>query len=218
MAGDANDTAESRRRGASRTRDRLLQPSAVATVRRILDGGRAAIKEYGYHGAGIDEIVRAAHVSRATFYLYFDGKAELLRALVIKSMDARNAVGPFPMLRGRTATRDVKRWLTAIAAVEEEHGAVWDAWRGELGNDVVLQLLDETRARQSTAQYVEAVRGAEGGSRHPPEIAALVIASLERHLFSYLPPTTPARRDRELDSVAALVVQAVTGRRARATG
>ena len=193
-----------------------MQPQAVEILGRILSGGREAINQHGYHGAGIDEIVRAARVSRATFYMYFDGKSDLLRALVIESMEALNDIGAFPTIRpGAPGARDVKRWLTSIAALESEYGGVWEAWRQEFGNDVVLHLLMQARLHQSSIRYADAVRSVPSGSRHRPEVAALMIGALQRNLFSYLPPTSAAARNRELDTVAALIVQAVTGRRVR---
>ena len=48
----------------------------------IIDGARRVFFRKGFDGASMDEIARAASVSKATIYVYFDSKADLFRALV----------------------------------------------------------------------------------------------------------------------------------------
>ncbi|WP_018386985.1 TetR/AcrR family transcriptional regulator [Ancylobacter sp. FA202] len=54
-----------------------------STKRRdIIDGARKVFFEKGFDGASMDEVARAAGVSKATIYVYFGGKEELFEALV----------------------------------------------------------------------------------------------------------------------------------------
>ena len=48
----------------------------------IIDGARRVFFRKGFDGASMDEIARAASVSKATIYVYFESKADLFRALV----------------------------------------------------------------------------------------------------------------------------------------
>ncbi len=48
----------------------------------IVDGARRVFFHKGFDGASMDEIARAASVSKATIYAYFDSKADLFRILV----------------------------------------------------------------------------------------------------------------------------------------
>lgn len=50
--------------------------------RDIIDGARRVFFERGFDGASMDEIARAAGVSKATIYVYFDSKEALFQALV----------------------------------------------------------------------------------------------------------------------------------------
>lgn len=52
------------------------------TRRKLLDAGEQTFGSRGYQFASIAEITQAAGVAQGTFYLYFDGKRELMRALV----------------------------------------------------------------------------------------------------------------------------------------
>lgn len=48
----------------------------------IIDGARRVFFHKGFNGASMDEIARAASVSKTTIYVYFESKANLFRALV----------------------------------------------------------------------------------------------------------------------------------------
>jgi len=48
----------------------------------IMEAARRLLVERGYHGVGLEEVARAAGVSRQAVYLHFGSKAELLVALV----------------------------------------------------------------------------------------------------------------------------------------
>jgi AcrR family transcriptional regulator len=49
---------------------------------RILEAARELLERRGYHGVGLEEIARAARVSRQAVYLHFGSKSHLLLALV----------------------------------------------------------------------------------------------------------------------------------------
>jgi AcrR family transcriptional regulator len=51
------------------------------TRQSIFDAALEVCGEKGYHAVTVDDIVKAAGVSRATFYLHFNSKAAVLRAL-----------------------------------------------------------------------------------------------------------------------------------------
>lgn len=50
--------------------------------REIIDGARKVFFEKGFDGASMDEVAKAAGVSKATIYVYFASKEELFEALV----------------------------------------------------------------------------------------------------------------------------------------
>ena len=52
------------------------------TRSRLVAAGEEVFGLRGYHDASIAEITQTAHVAQGTFYLYFDGKRELMRAVV----------------------------------------------------------------------------------------------------------------------------------------
>jgi len=58
--------------------------------RDIIDGARRVFFEKGFDGASMDEVAKAAGVSKATIYVYFSSKEELFEALVLNDR-ARSA-------------------------------------------------------------------------------------------------------------------------------
>ncbi|MDQ3396629.1 MAG: TetR/AcrR family transcriptional regulator, partial [Deinococcota bacterium] len=67
-----------------------LQPATArgeATRQKLLEAAELEFGERGFHGASVSSITRRAGVGQGTFYLYFQSKEEVLRALV-KGMGA----------------------------------------------------------------------------------------------------------------------------------
>src|ERR1700754_588849 len=50
--------------------------------RQILDGARKVFMDFGFDGASMGEIARAASVSKGTLYVYFADKSRLFEAIV----------------------------------------------------------------------------------------------------------------------------------------
>ena len=53
-----------------------------AKRRQIMDGARAVFLSDGFDGASMNDIARAAGVSKGTLYAYFDSKEQLFEALI----------------------------------------------------------------------------------------------------------------------------------------
>jgi AcrR family transcriptional regulator len=64
---------------------RSLRETQKELTREVLvDAAREAFEDKGYVEVTVDDIVQRAGASRATFYVYFDGKASILRAVLRK--------------------------------------------------------------------------------------------------------------------------------------
>ena len=63
--------------------EREAQPGDGGAKRRqVMDGARAAFLSAGFDGASMNDIARAAGVSKGTLYAYFDSKEQLFEALI----------------------------------------------------------------------------------------------------------------------------------------
>jgi AcrR family transcriptional regulator len=68
----------------ARTPEKADSPEILDTAKRrqILEGARRVFFERGYEAASMNDITRAAGVSKGTIYAYFSGKEQLFEALV----------------------------------------------------------------------------------------------------------------------------------------
>ena len=81
-----------------------------AKRRQIVDGARAVFLAQGFDAASMNDIARAAGVSKGTLYVYFKHKEELFEAIVERECDAQ-AEGIFDF---NPADHDVEAVLTRL--------------------------------------------------------------------------------------------------------
>lgn len=87
-------TAVSRTRAGLETQGRLGAGENPAKRDQILDGAKQVFAANGYDGASMNDITRAAGVSKGTIYVYFNNKEELFAALIQRERErVFNAVG-----------------------------------------------------------------------------------------------------------------------------
>jgi AcrR family transcriptional regulator len=58
------------------------RPDGGAKRRQIMDGARAVFFSAGFDGASMNDIAKAANVSKGTLYAYFDSKEELFKEII----------------------------------------------------------------------------------------------------------------------------------------
>jgi len=68
-----------------------------ATRQRILDAATEVFSEKGYHGAAVDDIVKASQTSKGSFYFHFPSKQDIFfslvdRFIVAMARSAENAI------------------------------------------------------------------------------------------------------------------------------
>ncbi|WP_084713512.1 TetR/AcrR family transcriptional regulator [Streptacidiphilus rugosus] len=90
------------------------------TRKRLLDAVREVLEETDYAAATVDEIVRRAGTSRATFYIHFRSKAEAAAALLDRVTPSdRGIYATLP--KALTSPASLRRWLAASLAWYESH-------------------------------------------------------------------------------------------------
>ncbi|WP_018179034.1 TetR/AcrR family transcriptional regulator [Jongsikchunia kroppenstedtii] len=116
-------TPSARRRGA------LREEQKRATRSRLIEAARIQFATRGYAAVTIDDIASDVGCSRATFYLHFPGKVDILRA--VSENDVQSAVEFYATLDAVLATgsRDAfARWLTDATAWFDTHKDMLAAW------------------------------------------------------------------------------------------
>src|SRR3970282_549251 len=103
-----------RREGRSMPRD------ASETKQRILDAAKAQVLERGFAATSVDDIQRAAGISRGTFFYHFPSKDDLARALIERHAEEDHELTESLMARAeKLATDPLQQALVFLALPEE---------------------------------------------------------------------------------------------------
>jgi AcrR family transcriptional regulator len=87
-AGAGRRAGSERQTGSERKSDR--------TRRRVLSAAKQLFDRKGYRDTTIDDITRKANIAHGTFYLYFEGKRELLKELLEQTFAEFDAIVSVP--------------------------------------------------------------------------------------------------------------------------
>jgi len=166
------------------------------TMSRLLDAGAEVFAARGYHATRVDDIVKLAHTSHGTFYLYFANKDELFRALageVAGEMAAlADRLGPLqPTDEGRA---ELRAWIEQFVDLYERHGPVIRAWtEAEIGGSEFGRLGTDVLTLFTRGLYRRVAQAAPPGL--DPEIASLALVAMFERL-NYYAVTRQARVER----------------------
>jgi AcrR family transcriptional regulator len=121
-----------RRAFAQRESPPDLTPAGLETWEALLEAGRRAFVERGYHRTRVSDVTEAAGISRAGFYRYFEDKDALARLLTTRAMQTVSRVlAEFPAAQldggadGRSALR---RWLSRYSRTQAHEAAMLRVW------------------------------------------------------------------------------------------
>jgi AcrR family transcriptional regulator len=166
---------------------RELRARGKRTMRKLLDAGAEVFAAKGYYATRVDDIVKLAHTSHGTFYLYFPNKEALFRALATEVADAMcelaEELGPLePGPEGEAALR---AWIAQLSQLYDRYGPVIRAWTeaeiggsefGKLGTDVLTQF---TRVLYQRIAEV-------APSDLDPNVASLALVAMLERLHYYV--------------------------------
>ena len=102
----------------------LRERKKAATRRRIAEATLELIRERGYEGATIDEIVARVDVSQPTFYKYYPSKDAILREHALVGFGA--LLGE-ELVRPGTMVERIRRCIVAVARQMEADRDLWYA-------------------------------------------------------------------------------------------
>lgn len=189
----------------------------AATRQQILDALRRLLEQGApLSGLSIERIVSEAGVSRATFYVHFTGKAELVTALSDQDMEPWLAHA-LPVLADPTADREafgrVVRELVAswrrhaavsagLVELAEYDDAVREAWNGVVER-LADHLAEHLRRRWAGRDHLDA---------DPALVAQMVAWMVERVCHQLVGRGDPARDEEVAAGLAATIWQIIEPR------
>lgn len=182
-------------------------------MRKLLDAAMEVFAERGYHAARVDDIVKAAHTSHGTFYLYFSNKEDLLRALaaeageVVAALDA--ALGP--VAPDASGWLELRAWMERFSAAWQRYAPVLRAWTDVVVTDAQMAEQAEVAVGGAMATLVDRmVKAGPLPGIDPTAAAEAVIAMVDR--FHYLRQfASEPVDDAALDTLTTIVHRGVFG-------
>lgn len=173
-------------RPKKRERKKLQTPNPEAR-RRLIEAANDLIREGGYNSLRVETIAEQAGLSIGTFYLYFEGKADLFMELVIDCteqiaervtaahQETPGTVGE-RLLRGFDAYLDFVdenrhaflQYVRDASVLETDQGRL-SGWAFDVHAKVLLPLIEEAIATNEFRPY-------------EPELLAQALVGLSQHL------------------------------------
>jgi TetR/AcrR family transcriptional regulator, transcriptional repressor for nem operon len=97
-------------------------PKGRATRKRIVAAAAALIREHGVAETSLDDVIERAGVSKSQLYLYFEGRAALLREVVAHNADLVLEAQE-PHLDSLESWKAIRAWLDALVELQVTAGA-----------------------------------------------------------------------------------------------
>ena len=190
-------------------------PRAGELRERLLDAAQRVFATSGYASATVDDIIRAAATSRATFYRYFRSKEDLFDELsracfremrsVVKSL-----AGFDPADGGREA---LEQLVDTYRELQSRQGGVIRAWMEQVDRPESPVRKEAASTFAALLSGLERPISAVGApSRISPEVqAALLLVVLTRATFYVLHRHSRVDPDRLAPTLAAMIHRAYFG-------
>jgi AcrR family transcriptional regulator len=196
---DSPATAQ-RRRAPRREGGTLRDEQRRRTRRTLADAALELFTEAGYASVTIDQIARRAGANRATFYLHYAGKADVVLELMSRLDDDIVAVYAAADALDDPAPEDVRAWLAGAIGFWERHRIYIEIGEQALGveprvGDSWLAAIE--RAVQAMPRHMSRFDGAER-ERARVRLVALMM-ELERLSYFLIVRGAQLGRDDVLD-------------------
>lgn len=197
-----------------------LQPSKEerrATLARLFGEALEPMLASGeaYSDISVERLITAVDISRSTFYIYFDDKGELLKAIGEDvTLDLAAAGAHWFELPADADRADLRAALVPLFETYRRHRQVLQAITEAASYDAnirALHLALVERASTGLADHlrVQQAAGAVPAELDPDASARWLVWMLERGLYQLFGPSDQAAGEHLLDTLAALVWRAL---------
>jgi AcrR family transcriptional regulator len=192
---------------------RELRARGQRTRSKLLDAGVTVFAARGYHAARVDDIVKLAHTSHGTFYLYFANKEELFRALAADvAVEMTQLAEVFPPLRpNATGERALGEWIAQFTELYQRSGPIIRAWtEAEIGGSEFGRLGTDTLAEFASI-LARRIREADPPGLDPFVAALALVAMTERLNYYALTEQVALEREAMVETLAAVTQRSLFG-------
>lgn len=190
------------------------EANGTRRVEDILSAAEGVFLRFGYRKTSMDEVARAAGLSRQGLYLHFAAKQDLFQAVVARMVDTVRTDALAALERPDLSVAE--RLLRALTALSGEAGGLSGGTAGELlqaANAQAGPLLDQAHGEIVAAMAALLERS---GVAARWQDARLTATDLAEHLYLLHPAVVrsgddPARRREQLAVAVRIVTRGHTG-------
>jgi len=154
--------------GANRERPSLRQAQRQRTRTRIVTAARELFSERQYMVVSADDIATAAGISRATFYLHFSGKEEVLRTILAEDLGRQETAIRLLANLVQPTRAELAQWVEAFFSGFENRRASTQLFSLMLSLDPSYML----QITQRQDEYIQILSERLAAFRLPEDAAA----------------------------------------------
>jgi AcrR family transcriptional regulator len=179
----------------------LREEQKLLTRRLFVEAAKRVFSERGYGAAAVDDIVKATRASRATFYLHFTSKAEVM-AEIYESLMPGSAEYWRRLDRSLGSREDLRAWLEQAIHWWEEHRDILPALHEAAVVDREIATKQYTNLRRLSDEltgYFAAARGPKKRAEARLRIVLLITQLDEFCMKWVVQKTIEADREMVLD-------------------
>lgn len=175
------------------------------TRRRLIEGALAAFERKGYAATTIDDIVAEANASRATFYLHFKSKADVVLVTADRLGRRWRELYLELIAGGRLSRQQVSQWLDGMVDNYAANRASVDAIAQAAAVEAEVAAVQLANNRESIDVIAASIERWHGRDREDARIrAALLLTQMDRFYSLWIVHGVEFDRER---AVAALTDQ-----------
>jgi len=175
------------------------------TRRRLIEGALAAFEQKGYAATTIYDIVAEANASRATFYLHFKSKADVV--LVMTETLGRRWRELYLELTsgGRLSRKVLYEWLDGVVENYQTNRVSLEAIDHAVAIEPVVAEVDLATRQESIAVMAESIERWYGGDSDDARVrAALLLVQMDRFFDLWIIRGVPFDRERAVGALTDL--------------
>jgi AcrR family transcriptional regulator len=172
------------------------------TRRLLIQGALVAFERKGYAATTIEDIVGEANASRATFYLHFKSKADVVLVMT-QTLGRRWRELYLELTSGDTLTReDLYAWIDGMVNNYEINRASVDAIDQAVAIEPQVAEVRLANLQESIAVIAESIERRCGGGPEDARVrAALLLAEMDRFFWLWIVRGIPFDRERAVSTM-----------------
>jgi AcrR family transcriptional regulator len=182
----------------------LREHQKAFTHERLLEAAEIEFASRGYAATTVDQIVAHAGATRATFYLHFHSKADVILELIELEKAVFHPL--WDLLRDlppRPSRELIRDWLLTAARTWERYGERTRVIRQAVQSDPQLSQTADDRADEELDCLVQAVRHLGWGDDSRARLECMLLLAELATSFTYWSINEPADRDERLFDILA---------------